>query len=69
MAFGPCICCARPFGFNPSKVPSIRINGVREPICKGCVDQANPLRAAHGLPPIEVHPDAYEPQSEEDMTD
>jgi hypothetical protein len=28
---GKCLCCPRVFGFNPHKVPSFRVEGVREP--------------------------------------
>ena len=31
--YGDCIVCARPFTFNPVRVPSITVNGEREPIC------------------------------------
>jgi hypothetical protein len=48
------------FGFNPIRVPSIRIDGVRQPICRNCVEEANPKRLANGLPPIVPAPDAYE---------
>lgn len=60
MAFGACINCKQPFGFNPHKVPSVRVNGLREPICRACVEQANPKRIANGLEPIVIEPDAYE---------
>ena len=36
--------------------------GVREPICRDCVEVVNPERVRNGLDPIRVHPDAYEPQ-------
>jgi hypothetical protein len=56
---GICYGCKKPFSFHPNKVPSIRINGVREPICKDCVDRVNPLRKKKGLPPITYCADAY----------
>jgi hypothetical protein len=70
LCFGNCICCKRVFGFNPNKVPSVRIplgTGPREPICRDCVNAANPRRVRNELAPIPVHEDAYEPESEDDM--
>jgi hypothetical protein len=64
MAMGTCVSCRQPFSFNPHKVPSVVVNGYREPICKACVDKANPQRVANGLAPINVLPDAYEPLEE-----
>jgi hypothetical protein len=58
---GPCFGCKRLFTFNADHVPSIPINGVREPICQTCVDEVNPGRVARGLEPIVPHPNAYEP--------
>lgn len=59
-AYGNCIGCKRLFAFNPVHVPSIRINGVLEPICLNCVNAANPKRKANGLPEIVPLPDAYD---------
>lgn len=59
-AIGPCICCGRPFSFNPEKVPSTRaITGTREPVCRSCMDALNAKREAAGLPPFPILPDAY----------
>ena len=57
-----CINCKRLFTFNPDLVPSVSVNGSKEPICRSCVEWANPLREAKGLPKIQVMPGAYEPQ-------
>ena len=62
----PCVSCNKPFGFNPDKVPSLLIAGVREPVCEECVNRANPLRKANGLPPIVPLPGAYEPAAEDE---
>jgi hypothetical protein len=59
---GQCYGCKRMFSFNADWVPSVPINGVREPICRDCVERANPQRIANGLDPIVPHPEAYEPQ-------
>lgn len=58
---GECFGCKTLFTFNADFVPSIPIDGVREPVCAECVKRANPMRIANGLDPIYVHPDAYEP--------
>jgi hypothetical protein len=61
VAFGTCAACHKAISFNPHYVPSIRVNGVREPVCKACIDAANPARIANGLEPFTVHPNAYAP--------
>jgi hypothetical protein len=50
-----------PFMFNPNLVPSLRVEGVRQPICEECVERANPERIKRGLEPITVLPGAYDP--------
>jgi hypothetical protein len=75
IVFGPCYGCGQVFGYNPHRVPSIRIGpdgdfsatGDRKPICQQCVDVANPKRIANGLEPIEVYPDSYEPIPEGEL--
>jgi len=69
MGYGQCYSCGRPFSFNPVRVPSIRINGSREPICRSCVEVANPKRIKNGLQPIVLHPDAYEACDERELGD
>lgn len=60
---GSCVACKRPITFNPNKVPSIRVNGQREPLCADCFDRWNKLhRTSKGLAPIPINPDAYEPE-------
>ena len=46
--------------YNASRVPSMRIAGVREPFCRTCIEAANPQRIANGLDPIVIHAEAYE---------
>ena len=67
LAMSPCIGCGQVFGYNPTRVPSITINGEREPICRFCVARVNPIRKANGLPPIVPLPDAYEPVDESEL--
>ena len=67
IAMSPCIGCRQIFGYNPLRVPSITINGSREPICRNCVERVNPMRIENGLPPIVPLPDAYEPVEEHEL--
>lgn len=64
----PCAGCFRIFSYNPMRVPSIRINGSREPICRLCVERVNPVREKNGLPPIVFAPDAYEACDESELS-
>jgi hypothetical protein len=57
---GSCVVCHRLFTFNPELVPSVVVDGTREPICRPCVERANPLRKAKGLPEIPVMRGAYD---------
>ena len=63
----PCIICRKIMAYNPHKVPSVRVLGMREPICRDCVNKANPLRISKGLEPIHINPDAYEPIHESEL--
>jgi hypothetical protein len=67
LAMSPCFGCGRIFAYNPTHVPSIPINGVRQPICLDCVHRANPARIKNGLRPIIPHRDAYEPCDESEL--
>jgi hypothetical protein len=58
---GECFSCHRLFTFSAERVPSIVVDGQREPVCADCVERANPERIANGLPPIVPLPGAYEP--------
>ena len=62
-----CFGCKQVFSFNPAKVPSIRIDGNREPICLDCVGRVNPKRIANGLEPIVPAPDAYSAADENEV--
>ncbi len=66
--FGPCYQCKEPFGYNPNRVPSLRINGIREPFCRMCIEEANAIRIERGLEPHPIHPEAYEPIDEEELS-
>lgn len=66
-AFSACAACHVPFSYNPIKVPSVRINGFREPLCRGCVEGWNERRVAAGMSPWPIDEDAYEPIREEEL--
>jgi DNA-directed RNA polymerase subunit RPC12/RpoP len=65
--FGYCANCGKPFSFNPKYVPSIRINGEKEPVCRYCVERVNPIRKEKGIPEFKIHPEAYQPLDEKEL--
>jgi hypothetical protein len=60
MMWSPCVRCGRIFGFNPHKVPSIRVNGQREPVCEGCYHVLAAIQKDRGMEVLPLSPDAYE---------
>jgi len=60
VVYGGCLLCRNLFTYNPDLVPSHRVNGVREPICRDCMNMVNSRRVGAGLEPFWVSPDAYE---------
>ena len=63
LTHAPCAACQKLISFNPDHVPSITIDGQREPICEDCHGQWNQLhRIDNGLEPIALHPQAYAPK-------
>jgi hypothetical protein len=66
-AMSPCIGCGQIFSYNPVRVPSLTVNGTREPVCQSCVDRVNPERIANGLEPIVPLPGAYEACEESEL--
>jgi len=68
LMIAPCFFCRMPFGFHPHKVPSIRdAEGVRQPVCRTCIDRANIERPKRGLPPLQYSKDAYEACDEREL--
>lgn len=67
MGFSKCYTCNQPFGYNPNYVPSVRVDGIKEPLCKTCIEDANSKRKALGISQFPVHPQAYEPLNEEEL--
>ena len=61
---GSCVACQTLITFNPTHVPSLRVNGSREPLCPSCHARWNEIhRIAKGLAPVAAHPEAWEPES------
>ncbi len=58
--YGFCCGCGSLISFHPNKVPSIRVNGTKEPVCRNCIEAANAQRVAEGGEPFVIDPDAYE---------
>jgi hypothetical protein len=65
---GNCWVCRKLFTFNPVRVPSIRDgSGVRQPICRNCIEMANRVRVIKGMEPFPVPGDAYEACDEAEL--
>jgi hypothetical protein len=55
-----CVGCQQIISYNPNKVPSLSVNGNREPICKKCFNKWNEIhRTSKGLEAVYLHPEAY----------
>lgn len=67
LAMGECYGCKRIISFHPHRVPSLTVQGVRQPICRNCIERANPRRIANGLEPIRPLPGAYEPCEDNEL--
>lgn len=57
---GNCVVCRKLISFNADRVPSVVVRGRREPVCRACVEHANPLRKEKGLREIVILPGAYD---------
>ncbi len=53
-----CISCKCLFTCNPDLVPSLKVNGVKEPLCRSCTEVWEKI---HGKTDT-ILPGAYEPQ-------
>jgi hypothetical protein len=62
-----CFGCGRIFSYNPKWVPSIPVDGEREPVCRACVERVNVMRKSKGLDPIMVASSAYQPIDEQEL--
>lgn len=65
LAVAPCYACGLLFSFDPDRVPSLVVDGRREPLCMDCVARANELRRESGEALIYPLPGAYGPAEEE----
>jgi hypothetical protein len=63
-ALGRCGACKRLINFNPKTVPSIRIMGEREPICRDCVERWQKL---HPDKSFVIAPNAYDELDESEL--
>lgn len=67
-ASGECVACGRFITYNPVRVPSITVNGHKEPICESCFNRWNEIhRTSKGLPPVALQPDAYQACEESEL--
>jgi hypothetical protein len=65
---GRCCACGRTVSFNPLRVPSLVVNGRREPLCRFCFHRWNEIhRISKGLKPEPLAPDAYQPIDEAEL--
>ena len=55
---GDCVACGKMVYFNPHCVPSLIVNGRREPLCRACAERWNQI---HPNQARQIHPGAYEP--------
>lgn len=61
---GTCIACKVLIHFNPHKVPSLMVNGRREPLCENCANKWNQLHPENARP---IDPEAYEAMDENEL--
>ena len=65
---GQCCGCRAAITFNPVRVPSLRVNGSKEPLCRGCFARWNEIhRTSQGLEPVAAHEDAWEACHESEL--
>lgn len=53
LMYGVCVACKRTIAFNPRKVPSLMVNGKREPICIDCANRWNQIHPENARPIME----------------
>jgi len=59
--YGLCALCRKMIGFHPHHVPSIVVNGAREPICEPCFRRVQEAQRQQGVPVTpDPPPDAYD---------
>jgi len=62
-----CYLCRRLFFYNPVRVPSVVVDGRREPLCEPCVTSVNAERARRGLAEWTIYPDSYDAVDEQEV--
>ena len=62
VVIGTCWGCGKMFSFNPNRVPSIRVEGERQPVCLDCITATNEKRKEMGVDLFPIPTDAYEPE-------
>jgi hypothetical protein len=60
-----CYTCGKKIVYNALLVPSFADHGVKRPLCRECVEYANPRRVARGLTEIKIWPGTYGPFEDE----
>lgn len=63
LMLGFCVNCKQSISFNPHKVPSLMINGKREPICESCANRWNEMHPENARP-IQEGAYSYFPEEE-----
>lgn len=61
---GYCVACKQFFQFNPHAVPSLLVNGTREPLCRSCAERWNEMHPENARP---IQPNAYDAIPEEEL--
>lgn len=64
LMFALCCSCKMIIGFNPNKVPSLIVDGNREPLCKDCAELWNEMHPEIARP---IQEGAYEPCDETEI--
>ena len=68
LVIGHCLVCTIRFSFNPMRVPSFKDSqGVRQPVCLGCITAINLKRMEQGHDAFVIPADAYEPCDENEL--
>lgn len=61
LCIAACIGCGSVFSFNPMNVPSLTVEGVRQPVCRTCFERRQAHRQTNDLPVETLLPGAYDP--------
>ena len=64
---GNCFACHEFISYNPHRVPSIWVEGVRQAICRVCAGIVQDNQRRSGKAVTEIHPEAYQPIHESEL--